>query len=241
MNLKKHIFKIVYEHFVSEGLIKTHDLKTSEKILRNSLKNKIKVNVLNNEGVIELGFYKQDVDINKLFKLINNLGYFVSTFKIKNGLENKYSKNMFFKKIKDENDNSSIELRLESKYDKNIVEIPRYVYHVTFGEYIEKIKKYGLSPKSKSKKSYHPERIYVASNLNNALNIASQLLYNKLSDSFLNPNKKEVLPDPYLIKIDTKKLGNVKFYNDPNFNKKGFYTLSCIPKDSFVSINEIMG
>lgn len=53
---------------------------------------------------------------------------------------------------------------LESKFDEVLKHKPNTIYHVTNINNLNKIKKIGLVPKSKNKKSHHLDRIYLTTN-----------------------------------------------------------------------------
>lgn len=78
-----------------------------------------------------------------------------------------------------------------------------YAYHLTNSNVVDKILKYGLQPKSHSKKSYHPERVYLLLP-KRGLDLQSMM---------------EQLGADTILKIDLKKLKQYnqqfKFYRDP--------------------------
>lgn len=115
-----------------------------------------------------------------------------------------------------------LQLVFEAKYGFNIVGvvIKRYkqIYHATPTEKIEKILRQGLSPKTYSKKSYHPDRIYMALTYSDALMIATEL-----SRTHEKPTEYSIL------KIDTQAFNRsgVQLFTDPAF-EKGVFTLSNV-------------
>lgn len=119
-----------------------------------------------------------------------------------------------------------IYIQFESWLDKEI-ETPKILYHVCRTIDVNDIKRYGIYPKSKHKISYHPDRIYLVSNLSDVEIIIKQ---------FEEKDKQNNLNIEYsVVKIEKDKNKDTKYYNllvrkDPNFNE-GFYTtqniLSC--------------
>ena len=92
--------------------------------------------------------------------------------------------------------------------------VPDMVYHVTEKHNLEKILRYGLVPKTKNKKAYHPDRVYLATNLS------------RISDLYNDMNFD--VTDPVIIKIDLSDVkDHMEFYKDEHF-PTGVYTLSNI-------------
>ena len=99
-----------------------------------------------------------------------------------------------------------------------------YVYHITTKQRYEKIKKVGLHAKSHSRKSYHPDRIYVLSH---------ETTYNQLIEcaSMLYKDIHECV----ILKIDTERMEKewhwVNFYRDPQFRTDiiSMQTMESIP------------
>ena len=113
----------------------------------------------------------------------------------------------------------------EKKYDE-VMNIPKLIYHITDAKYLDKIKHIGLTPKTKSKLSSHPERIYAALDKEDTLNLWKRM-------KIFIPKEKDIL-----LTIDTEKLNNT-FYNDPNFQNKGVYTYNNISPQSIINIEPI--
>ena len=150
-----------------------------------------------------------DVDIiNKLIIFMNNMGWFISSL-YKNNTQVGF----------DSNDFDAI--RFEPKFDMEYKHNSRYLYHVTEENYLNKIFKIGLVPKTKSKKTYHPERIYFTINADKA---------NEIKDIFSNG----YIEKPIILKIDVFGLENL-FYVDKNFTG-GVYTLENVPPKN-ISLN----
>ncbi len=105
-----------------------------------------------------------------------------------------------------------IYIQFESYQDKDLAisEIPDTMYYVYNNSNRDKIQRYGIVPKSKSKISYHPERVYVTFSVDDAERFIKQL-----DDGYEYSILKIVTDDELKSYIKLKK--------DPNFDA-GFYT-----------------
>jgi len=102
------------------------------------------------------------------------------------------------------------ERKFEKEYDGN----PTTLYHVTSRDSVEKIKKQGLVPKSRNKKSIHPDRIYMVVN----------------KEDFDKTDLFDYLSQPVILEIDNSNL-KLKLHNDVNFDG-AVYTTDNIPPQS---------
>lgn len=120
---------------------------------------------------------------------INNFGWFVSSYR---DVNNKYKKFNELQFLTDD----ILKIVLEAKYDLEILEgeFPKYLYHATDRSHLDKILKIGLTPKSKSKIAYHPERIYFVETEEDAKDIGESLT-KKEYIVILKINPKKVLPN----------------------------------------------
>jgi hypothetical protein len=218
-----------------EGLIKTTPTDQAIKIISKEVSYLKNVDIFNEGSYIFLEFepqYLSDTfdfsNIHKVLILANNLGYFVSMFTYINDkgadTTEKYTSSSF-KNIIINKKPKVIILQFESKYD-SIVDIPRYVYHITSADNINKIKRIGLTPRTQSKLSNHPERIYVSLDEEN-----SSEMYWEVRGFFRNKTGIELV-------IDTNQL-NQPFYDDPNFQDSGVYTYKNIPPQAIVQYRAI--
>jgi len=205
-----------------EGLIKTHPINISKNIIERQFGNDLKIikdNDSNRLIVDVLNF----IEFDKLFVLINNLGYFISAIDfLQNGKEKyeKFSKNALYSILKNKEKYDKIELVLEAKFDIEEKVLPEFLYHITEEKNAIKILKIGLVPKSYSKLTYHPERIYLSTSLKNTI-----IVFNKFVEK--NKDSKYVI-----LQINTNLIPETIFYDDPNFKLKGYYTLDNIPPKS---------
>ena len=116
---------------------------------------------------------------------------------------------------------NSVNFVIEAKFDVkvDIDTLPRHLYHLTFKLKLPKITKNGLTPKYVEKLSYHPERIYLSTDLDAVLNFKK--LFKKWNT---NDDKYSIL------EIDKNLLPQyVLFFQDPNFVPYGIYTMNNIP------------
>lgn len=101
------------------------------------------------------------------------------------------------------------------------------LYHITKSSYADKILKYGLQPKTHSKKAYHPERIYV---------LSDKVKYNDIQ------KYKEKLEGDIIIKIDLSKTENdkLKLYVDTDSGYvDGFYCENFIPPSCISVVGKV--
>jgi hypothetical protein len=122
-----------------------------------------------------------------------------------------------------------IKLRFEAKFDEEIVEnIPSILYHITPTQNVNKILNIGLVPKSRSKASYHPDRVYLSKDLEDIEDLG-EMFYQKTG-----------IKNWTILKIETDMVpgGYLKLYTDPNY-KLGYYTLNNIPPQAIEKIKEI--
>jgi hypothetical protein len=228
-----------------EGLTKTIESSIAVKILTNKLRDVPGFDIEDNEDNITLNFEPQyvpnnlgnytsgnfhDKNIDKIFELTNNLGYFPAGFSSVSNTNvisnyNRYTASSFKKLL--ETQPTTIELIFEKKYDdEEKFSEGEFIYHITDKKYVDKIKSIGLVPKTKSKISTHPERIYFSIDKEDALDLWVRLK--------LYITKEQGI----LLTINPKGL-DVKFYIDPNFRLKGVYTYGNIPPQNIIKYEEI--
>lgn len=175
---------------LQEGLIRTAPIEDTLHILNNHSEwivqeprlhtTRYGIEIFNSfKVIIEKSNFNK---IDKLLQLTNNLGWFPSMvggfdrskIERKEVFSGKYTKASLerCKKISD-----LILLIFEAKFDAPVdTGNLDYLYHATpFPIWEKKISKIGLSPKTKSKASNHPDRIYFTANVSESEMIASQL------------------------------------------------------------------
>lgn len=173
-----------------------------------------------------------------LLTLFNNLGWFSSYIMINDKFDQKYSEKRLYEilnliekestKVNSKKILNNFTLVFEPKFDE-IVELNSFVknefYHITPTKNIPKIKSIGIVPKSKEKKTSHPDRIYVCSDLKNV-----KILHD--SFKFLHKNEKMSL-----IRLKLRK--NNRIFNDINFKNRGYYVLKNIPPNDILEIENL--
>ena len=211
------LYKEEYDLNLREGEIKTIELGKTISILQKKYNGILGVrgNKVNNDFIVKI---TKKIDTSKFDDFIrdaNNLGWFPSFIKC-NSFSGKYSKKSAHYYIED---GDPIELNFEAKYDIVVEKHPEILYHIAPTKNSDKIEKIGLVPKSRSKTSYHPERVYLASSKDAALVLVNQFVH------------RTGIRDWTLFSIDTSKIPGdyLKLYKDPNYKEKGFYTLNNIP------------
>lgn len=221
-----NIFNSIYNIALNEGLIKTQDILKTKDIINKSFKN-VKVITDLDDNIVAIEFspflFKPD-EIERLFKLVNNLGWFPAIYhtNLTRGMVKYIDDASFLSAIKKAD---RVGVKLEPKFDPEYNKQTIY-YHVTKQSYIPKIEKVGLIPKTQSKISYHPERIYLATSLNYALDILEQLY--AFNDS---------IPLWVIYQVNTEKIPNFKTMKDPNFIG-GVYTTQNIPPSALKIIKK---
>jgi hypothetical protein len=242
IELLKGIIRDPFTGEIYEGLIKTVDIDKATEIIIKQFENLPGVDIANSDKEIKIGFEPQYVDyktskyhnypvydqnISKLLQLANNLGYFPSVFAYEKYNKTEVEKylNSKLRQIMDEVEPDFLAFVFEKKYDE-IIDVPKLVYHITDEKYLDKIKSIGLTPKTKSKLASHPERIYVALDKEDALDLWKRM-------KMFIPKEKGIL-----LTINTEGL-NDTFYNDPNFQNKGVYTYNNISPQNIINIEPI--
>ena len=226
----ENILSKAYRTILDEGLIRTFPIDFAIGRLNYNGGGFASTNTDKTQIYFKIIDGKHDINkINNYIKYVNVLGYFVSQLKIlyNNDNDNKYIDYKSLSDVKDFENIKDLWLILEAKFDKVNENEVDFIYHVTETKNLDKIKAQGLVPRSKSKKSYHPERIYVVINIDNLTEIISQFEHN-------NPNTKYTT-----LKIDYKLAGKPKLYNDPNYLTFGYYILDNIKPSAIIeTIND---
>ena len=219
------------DRLFKEGLIKTYPLDfTIQSLGKYGI-----VKVIQNKPYLKVKD-KNKSNVEKLITHINTLGYFVSQFKILfNGKETTPENYVDYKESSDviNNLNNINELWfiIEPKFDETANNNIGSLYHLTEKINLPKIKTNGLVPKSRSKKAYHPDRIYVVDDIKKLKDILTH---------FTSEHKN--INDFSIVKIDYKLAGNPKLYNDPNYLNMGYYLTDNITPEAIVgaiNANEI--
>ena len=221
-----------------EGLIKSQPLSNVETILNRFLNvndehnNHVIINHNDNTALVEIKHIANDLNyVKTILSRINALGYFPSMIRLnlKNNTINKdyqYDESYLFKLLPNFKDLDKLQLKIEAKFDQELSNIPKKLYHTTNMKHLKKILEIGLVPKAKSKEAQHPERIYFG------------LTYSDAYDMFGNFKKKKSDQKYVILEIDTNNLKNLRLFHDPNYKGYGVFTLMNIPHNSIKVIKE---
>jgi hypothetical protein len=229
-----HDVEMINEHqilkeFVSQTIPSEKTTSTLKK--RYNVKSS---NIRFNQDKIVVNVEKEDREnINKIIEFMDTFGWYPST--IENYFRSaKFGNITLTSFIKEP---TPFSITFEAKYDTEVNNLPSVAYHVVPDLYNKKIERYGLTPKTKSKISTHPERIYMLINANkNDIENLCYELYQKLS-----PESQGRINKYLILEIDLKRLPNHKFYNDPNFNMDGdgIWTFQNIPPIYIKIVGEV--
>jgi len=235
--MKKLSLKEIYES-LKEDLIKTHPYETSVEILKRA-----DYKVIDDHDDVGKKIFVAEVGQSdaKFRKLIHNLGWFMSGMYIYNAYYESFEYRPYTKQLhkKLEDNDIVFAIILSAKYGEEVdiksskfeySDYP-YLYHATPRQYVDKIKKIGLTPKTKNKKAIHPDRVYFSKTIELAQNLIPQLA------QFSEPDYKTNQADYAVLKIDSKKLPpDTKFYDDPDMSGGAVYILGNVPPNAIVSI-----
>lgn len=217
----------IWEHIQSQQLLKEFITKTInvEKTIELFKKRFSDIEIdLNsyNDIVISLNKTKTKY-LKEIESFMDAYGYFLSNVSFKRG---KINIDQILAYLDYQNDNFSYRLIYKAKYDIKInIKDEEIYYHLVPDIYIDKIRRYGLTPKSKSKIANHPERIYLQIKLEK--DFAEDLYF-----AIDNPSTKKLIKNYYILKILGKDLNKLKInvYKDPDYNN-GVWTYQNIPPD----------
>ena len=186
---------------------------------------------MTNKLTINIDYLSQET-LDKINNLMDSMGWFPTGIKSPIENEGRYSHN-----IKNVLDKKNVVIGYEAKLGGEINPNKDKAYHVTPDIFLNKIKETGLTPKTESKLSDHPERIYLF--LNQDKDIPKQMvraLWNSLSN-----DKKQNIKNYYVLEIDLTQIPNHKFYEDPqaSLTYMAVFTLQPIPKSAIKVVGKI--
>ena len=219
------------QNLIYEGLIFSYDVSNIFKGLKAKGYHQEQIGVENsaNGKVFIIAFLlSKDAEkrFDELLQFMKNLcGWNLSSVKKENGVNFNADDDYI------NSDNEFIWLQFEPKFDVEVSydKYPKILYHITPEKNLQKIKKIGLIPKSKSNLFSYDNRIYLSDNIDSLLN---------LSKSFIErEDKKDKI---YIIlKVNVNLFAfNIRLFRDPNF-KKGYYTMENIHPDMIMPIIKI--
>ena len=226
-----------YLDSIKEGLIVT---QPAELVLRktNFLPNSLTFNIkhTSSDNIIHfeiLNFNKLS-NISETFDAIesyftNMMGWFPSLVTITNisDMSNtiQYNRDYLIKSMSFIN---KVNILFESKFDIEVT-IPEKLYHLSIKEFEKDILRNGISPKSKSKVSYHDSRIYLCKHILGCKALIPNMKMIYYQQKWSNPKSK--IDDRWVIyEVDTRGL-DIKLYTDPNYIG-GYYILSNITPEN---------
>jgi hypothetical protein len=225
------VYKEEYELNLQEGLIKTTNIGKTINLLKKKFPYwEFKVD--DKAFFIQILGNRTEKQYQELKYLLNNLGWFISWFKTESdsgNISGKFNEEAVINSF-NKDDVFFIELRIEAKFDEEVVEnIPSILYHIVPTQNSDKILKIGLVPKSRSKASYHPDRVYLGRSIGGVEKLIPQMHQITGDKNYT------------ILKINTEMIpgGYLRLYTDPNYSKEAFYTLNNIPPQAIEKIKDI--
>ena len=235
-----------YIDSINEGLIKTLDGEKAIQYLLQTLSllnfnvsgsfnnDKVSFNIFNYNQI-------QNNRIDDLFDCISSImtnlyGWFPSIMIIEKTdgmINNKPFDEKYLKINKD--DIKKISIDFDCKFDKIDDNKCKKLYHLSIQEYDKKIRRSGLSPRSKSKLASHIDRVYLYKSIIDCKTLIPQmkLHYSEERDTNLYKlgNKKYKKNTKWIIYEIDNHDDDILLYKDPRYIN-GYYTLSNInPND----------
>lgn len=218
-----------YLNLIKEGLTRTYSIEkyhSNLEIELYSLKVEFTLNIINKFSY-ELEIYNPTIYNNDMLLYIlslnsNILGYYPSYIWVTNKMgeigfkyDKKYINNKYLK----------IKVRFEAKYEDglytNDLTVPEYAYHLSPMNKKDKILNDGLYPKTRKRKSEHPERIYFFYDIENTNELLNSL---KRNDTMNNIDINYILCK---VKIPT----DIIIHSDPNYEGGFFIYDFILPKN----------
>lgn len=222
--------QIIDEVMLYEGLEISYNIETSLLHLSRmwNFDNKVFYEIWNNSIKMLIKRPLNSNEFDAVIKQINDyLGYFPAHIITKT--ENF---NYTYDKAIEEMKRIPFGIYFDAKYDQEISErkLPPIMYHITPSIHENKILKIGLVTKNKNKLSSHPGRIYLGK--------TPEAVTGLLNDDKFTNNYKSFT----LFEIDYKKLSQtrkIRFFGDPIYPNKAFYTYENIPPKFLTLIKRI--
>lgn len=245
INLYKRDYKEEFKvnKLLYEALEKTYPRQDVIAHLKTKFRVYVYADVYDAKNILVRLVSKETPPVKQILQFVAQQGWFISTIETERG---------DFKG----SDPNTVKLLLTSQYEQAILTLeaihganlptPKLLYHATLLQVWEtKIKHYGLSPKSKSTKSTHPERVYFTTTIDSAVEAAIENAHEKLKvaktrDFDLNKFDPEQYYKQWVVlEINTAKIPNIRglsyfrVHEDPNMEKRGFiiplYSQNYIP------------
>ena len=235
MNLRENIRRIL-----KEG-VNSVDVKTIESELTNMLGSS-KIKDGDRVEFVRIGQFNSSFDIvvdqldqktlNIINKFMSEKGWFPTNISL-SGMKGR----IYSDHVNDYIGEEDVQIGYEADFAKEVGIPKTKAFHVTPDIFMDKIKVTGLTAKSESKLSNHPERIYMfLSQDKNAPKDMVQTIWNSLSKE-----RQKEIKDYYVLEIDLTKLPNQKLYHDPQtmITFEAIYTNQPIPKSAIKVIDKI--
>lgn len=226
--MKRNIINYdIFLKSLKEGLITSHNINLYKHTLTSNLdqlKITYKLDIIDKlEFKLTLSNPTNDIiDITNHTSYV--LGYYPSYCWVT--LSNGYQNDMRFDNFKFSNNISNIIIKYESKYDDGMYNntniCPDILYHLTPVDNKKSIFKKGIYPRSNSRLSVHPDRIYLFKDMSSYTNLLSNL---KRSDLMNN-----IIRSYMLVEINCINRPLI-LHTDPNY-RMGYFTYDHIsPND----------
>ena len=235
MNLQESIRRILREE------VNSVDVRTIESELTNML-GPSKIKNGNRVEFVRIGSFNSSFDIvvdrldqktlNYINKFMSEKGWFPTNISLSGMKGRIYSDN-----VNDYIGEDDVQIGYESNFAKEVNTTQTKAFHVTPDIFIDRIKKTGLTLKSESKLSNHPDRIYLF--LNQDKSVPKNMVWTIWNS--LSKERQKNIKDYYVLEIDLTKLPNHKFYHDPQsmITYEAIYTNQPIPRSSIKVIDKI--
>lgn len=207
------------EYAINEGLIKSYPI---ESVMSTFSRVGFKVIKKENKATIR---WSNPIDRKWLNSRLQSLGWYPVSMSIKTKLNDflgPFNPDTFAKWMA--MSNAELSLVLEPKYDLEVSDYPKLLFHITEFKYWSKISRKGLRSSTKNKLT--PERIYLAKSESDARQLLGKMAKNSSETEFA------------LLQIDTDSIPQYfKLYKDPN--SSGMFTLNTIPPYSIELIDKL--
>ena len=234
MNLQESIRRILREE-VNSADMKTVQTDLVKMMGPSEIKDGDRIKIVNNLISFNSSFniivdHLDQETLDKINKFMAEKGWFPISIGLSDMEGHKYSQN-----VKNYLDEDDVQIGYEANLAKELGVSKTKAFHVTPDIFIDKIKESGLTPKSESKLSDHPDRIYLFLNKNIAKDMV-WTIWNSLSKE-----RQQTIKDYYVLEIDLTQLPDQKFYHDPQtmISYEAIYTTQPIPKSAIKVIGKI--
>ncbi|MGI0076027.1 MAG: hypothetical protein ACREAU_01305 [Nitrosopumilaceae archaeon] len=240
--LQEHVAEFNINEEVYEGLEKSYPRQDVIFKLKTKFHLYVYDDIYDSKNILIRLKANDSHEIQGVLQFITQQGWFISNIETEKG---------DFKG----NNPTAINQLLSGQYEQAILtieathgvepETPKLLYHATPTMVWRKIQRTGLSPKTKSTISYHPERIYFTTTIQSAVDIAQEMAKQKIiavktqQYDLTKFNPEQYYKNWSILEIDTSKIPHIKglsyfrVHIDPNVSGKGphaaLYSQNYIP------------